>query len=151
MLSTVGLYNGIFCTLSNDSTMLELLGIDPLAFSFDDELRLSKALKIQKRSKPNNLIESLPIITFYTPGGERERKNQSVFNALFYFDIYTNDDVDLAHRIAARIEELFGDAIPSFGGGIETFMSKFVDAYETESDLDDLYSFCVQIEFSVSM
>jgi hypothetical protein len=138
----VDLYNGIYRTLANDVEILELLGIT-------DTDKLTRAKKIQKRAKPQDLATNIPIITFYTPGGTPDPINDLVYGATFVFDIYTNDDVDKAHKISNRIFRIFHKEIPKFEG-LETTSSKFEDAHESATDLTNTYCFTIVITMFVS-
>lgn len=143
-MSVVSLYNGIYKVLANDDTVLNYLGIGASA-SY-----LEKAKHIQKRAKPQNVAESLPIIAFYSLPGKREGQNLLVYTTNFVFDIYTNDDVNLAHQIADRIAALFdGEIHPMMG--IESYESLVVTMHESDSDLPNTYCFTVVIEFSMSL
>lgn len=143
-MAVVNLYNGIYRVLANDQIVLDYLGIGENASNLD------KAKRVQKRSKPQNLAKSMPLITFYAPPGRREGENLLVYNTNFYFDIYTNDDVDLAQRIGDRITELFEGVIHPMMG-VENFESLLVTMHESESDLPDSYCFTVVINFSISL
>ncbi len=139
----VSLYNGIYKTLANDSKILELLNIDLNSL----DLALSKALKIQKRQKPQNPTDNIPLICFFSLGGQKEPKNSLVHNSVFVFDIYTNDDVEKAHLIATRIVELFDEEIPEFSG-IGTFSTYWQDSFESDTDLPNTYCFTTVFKFS---
>lgn len=140
------LYNGIYKVLANDETILNYLGIGISATN------IQKATKIQKRSKPQDLVEdNLPIISFYTPAGQREHKNLYVYVASFVFDVYTQDDVTLAQNIAERITQLFNGEINAFLGGVENFQGELVTAHESMTDLQNSYCFTVVINMSVSL
>ena len=142
---SVNLYNGIYRALANDSVILQLLKLDPLADN------ITKALRIQKRAKPQNLVlGNLPLITFYTPGGRRGRENDYVFEATFVFDVYTNDDVDLAHRISQRITALFNGEILPFMG-VENFSSRLMDEHESESSLPNSYCYTTVVSMFVPL
>lgn len=142
------LYNGIYRVLANDTDVLNYLGVDTTLPS--NQLLLEKARRIQKRSKPQRLAENLPMITFFAPPGRRSPKNHLVYNTVFVFDVYTNDDVNLAHRIGDKIMELFdGEIHPMMG--LESYEQIFETAHESSTDSQDTYCFTVVIEFSVSL
>lgn len=143
-MAVVNLYNGIYKVLSNDETVLNYLGIGTSASPLD------KARHIQKRAKPQNLANHLPLIAFYSPPGQRGGDNYLVYNTKFVFDIYTRDDVDLAQRIGDRIHRLFEGIIHPMMG-IENFESLMVSQHESESDLPNSYCFTVVIDFSISL
>jgi len=141
-LAIIDLYNSIYRILANDPDILNYLGIGVGADN------LTKAKKIQKRSKPQDLANNLPLITFYAPPGRRD--NSAVYVTPFVFDIYTNDDVPTAHKIAQRIIDLFdGQLHPMVG--VESMESYFITGHESQTDLQNTYCFTVVIEFSVSI
>lgn len=143
-MSVVALYNNIYRVIANDAELLTLIGIEANAAN------LEKSKRIQKRSKPQELLERLPLISFYSTGGDRERENESVFNPSFTFDVYTSDDVDTAHRVAQRIINLFEGKINPFMG-VENFEAKFVDAYESGVNAPNIYCFTTELLFSVTV
>lgn len=139
------LYNGIYKVLANDEIILNYLGIGTSATN------LEKATQIQKRAKPQDLVEdNLPIIGFYTPGGQREQRNVFVYTCPFVFDVYTQDDVALAQNVVERITELFSGEINKFIG-VENFQGELVTAHESSTDLDNCYCFTVVVNMSVSL
>lgn len=141
-MSVVNLYNNIWSIIANDSiilTFMNLVGAD----------NLTKAKRIQKRARPQNIIDNLPLITFYSPDGNLELKNSYVYNAVFVFDVYTNDDVELAHNLAQRIIEIFDRELHPMNG-VESFESKFIRAYESNSNLANTYCFTVVLSMYIS-
>jgi hypothetical protein len=143
-MAVVNLYNGIYRVLANDETVLNYLGIGSTASNLD------KAKKIQKRATPQNPSDNMPLIAFFANPGRREGSNLLVYNTNFVFDIYTNDDVNLAQRIGDRLVELFeGEIHPLMG--VENFESLLVSMHESESDLPNSYCFTVVINFSISL
>ena len=144
----VKLYNGIYRALANDPEILNLLGVDTGLTA--SALALKKADKIQKRKKPQNLSEGLPLIAFYTPGGGKDANNDEVYNGIFLFDVYTNDDVNKAHQITERIEKIFKDEIPAFPG-LTTFETGWEDSFESETNLPNTYCFTTVLTFSVGL
>lgn len=143
-MAIVDLYNGIYKVLAFDEAVLNYLGIGESADP------LTKAKRIQKRAKPQDIPENLPVIAFYTAPGKREGRNSEVYVTNFIFDIYTNDDVPTAQDIGQRIIDLFEGEIPGFRN-VETFAGLWVSAYEGETDLANTYCFTVVIQFSISM
>lgn len=139
----VNLYNNIFRMLSNDEIVLSYLQIGEDV----DDLLVEKAKKIQKRSKPQEVTDNIPLIAFYAPPGRLDTENYLVYNAPFVFDIYTYDDVDTAHKLAGRLSELFDRKLLSFSG-VENFSSRFLTAYESSVDLENVYCFTAVFEFS---
>lgn len=142
------LYDEIFRALAKNTNILNLLGILPSGDVSQDNL--VKASKIQKRRQPMNVVESLPIISYYTPGGTPDRRNNLVYNSTFIFDIYTNDDVELAQEISDTIVDLFDGEIPVFTG-VENFETMVVDQFESTTDLVNTYCFTTIMLFSVSL
>ncbi len=142
----IELYNNIYVALSNDPRILELLGIR--SEDSPEDLLLAKALKIQRRKKPQNLTENIPLLCFFTPGGRRDANNDFVYNGVFIFDVYTRDNVPQAHQITARLRELFSDEIPAFKG-LTTLRSRWEDSFESEVDLEDVYCFTSVYTFPV--
>jgi hypothetical protein len=145
---TVKLYKGIYITLTNDSVLLDLLNIDTNVIP-NSEYKLLLADKFQKRRKPQNIVDNLPIISFYSPSSGSDRRNSEVWDALFAFDIYTSDDVERAHLIGERIVELFDDQIVPIEG-ITTFTSTLEEQYESMTDMPNTYCWTVIITMSVS-
>jgi hypothetical protein len=143
-MSVVNLYNGIYKILANDDVILNLLGIT------NKTDNLKKAKQIKKRSNPPDIINNLPVISFYSPGGGREVKNNDVYGATFVFDIYTKDDVDLALNISQRLMELFDGKLNSMFG-VESLESEFVEAYESKADLQNTYCFTLVFSMFVTL
>lgn len=139
----VELYDNIYTYLSNDDTLLGLLGLGTSSSLTD------KVLKIRKRHRPENLVDGLPLIAYYTPGGGVSSTNNLVYEAFFIFDIYTEDDVTLAHSIGERICEIFDRTIPAFEnmGNLEV---RLMTGHESSTDYPNTYCFTVILEFSVN-
>lgn len=144
-MSVVSLYDAIYTYVSEDEYILNYLDID--CTCPEEEVLLEKAKHIQKRAKPQNLAENLPLISFYTPGGSRDDDNYLVYSAYFVFDIYTPDDVELAMRIAQRIADIFDGELPPFNN-IVTFETYFESGHESSVDLENVYCFSVVLLFS---
>ncbi|SNS22101.1 hypothetical protein SAMN05446037_100686 [Anaerovirgula multivorans] len=143
------LYNNVYRMLSNSEAVLNYLQID--SSLLEEELLLLKARKIQKRSKPQNLTEYIPLITFYTPpGGRIDTDNYLVYSTPVVFDVYTTDNVDLAHNISSSLVELFNNKFPIMCG-LESYETKFLTAYESSVDQNNVYCFTTVIEFSVTV
>lgn len=142
------LYAGIFKSLSSDAVLLDLLGFTSTGDA--DEDLLNKIKKIQKRRKPQDLADNLPMISFYTHSGEYDIQNSDVYYAAFVFDIYTNDEVERAHQIHDRLCELFDGELPSFEG-LATLETSHLEAFESVSTLPNTYSFTAVIEFGVAL
>lgn len=139
-LTILNLYNGIYKLLSKDATILGHLGLgeNPTANQIGP--------KIQKQSKPQQLTNNIPLIAFYTPGGGIDSVNLGVFCPMFYFDIYTNDDVKLAHQIAERLCTLLSGCVDF--SGVAGTTPLIVDAHESDSRLDNVYCFTIEVTFS---
>lgn len=142
-MSAVKLYDNIYMTLANDDTILGLMdiaGADPL----------TKALHIQKRANPQGLADNLPMISFYSPDGGRESGNSEVYNAIFVFDVYTNDDVDVAQQISDRIYDIFDNNILPWEG-IENFSCTFLKSYESSVNTPNVYCFTTIVSMSIAL
>lgn len=142
----IELYNNIYRSLAKDSDFLSLMGIPPTADN------LVKAKRIQKRSRPQNIADkgAMPLVAFYSPGGRVDPENDCVYGSVFFFDIYTKDDVDLAHKIASCIITKFKDQIAEFDD-LETYSADFLEGFERSTDLQNTYCFSVTIVFYVSI
>jgi len=136
------LYDEIYRVLSLDIVLMDLMGLTKAD-------KVKKAKHIQKRRQPQDLISNLPLITFYSPGGSMDKKNDLVFNAVFAFDTYTTDDVELAQDISTRICDIFAKQLMPFKG-IENFESLFIDQSESITDLANTYCFTTVMLFSIS-
>src|SRR6185312_4088611 len=90
-------YASIHKTLREDEAIRELMG-------FNDKTKpVEMAKRIQKRMNPIGLVgNNLPLITFYKMPGEREYSNHLAYVTPVDFDIYTEDDVELAIDLADR-------------------------------------------------
>jgi hypothetical protein len=139
-ITILNLYNGIYKLFSGDTTLLNHLGLTgtPTPNQIGP--------KLQKQSKPQQLSSNIPLIAFYTPGGGIDSMNMGVFCPMFYFDIYTNDNVKLAHQIAERVCELISGCI-NFTG-VAGSSAIIVDAHESDSKLDNVYCFTIEATFS---
>lgn len=147
-MPVVNLYNSIYRVLANDQDVLFYLGIDQIEDKA--EALLARAEKIQKRAKPQDLIERLPLIAFYAPPGEIDRGNQEVYVTPVVFDVYTRDDVDRAQRISSRIVDLLHRKIIPVEG-VDSFETRFLTAHESSTDLANTYCFTTVLEFSISI
>jgi hypothetical protein len=137
------LYDEIYRALARDSAFMDLMGLTSA-----DNITIAK--KIQKRRKPQNIIDNMPIVSFYSPGGAKDRENDLVFGSVFVFDVYTNDDVELAQNISSVICKIFNKQLLSFAG-IESFESMFADQSESLTDFPNTYCFTTLIVFYVSL
>lgn len=141
-MAAVNVYNAVYRLLAVDAEVLGLLGLTPASSNID------KAKKLVKRKKPPNLTNVLPIITFYTLPGSRDGENKEVYVAPFMFDIYTNDDVDKAQRIADRIIQMFDGRLPEVKE-TATLEAMFVTEHESETNQVNTYCYSVGIDFAV--
>lgn len=147
-MATVSLYNSLYQLLSTDPIILSYLQIDPAD-------ALTKAKRIQRRMKPvdpvnaTTTITNFPLISFYNVPGNRETANGDVFRAPFLFDVYTSDDVTLALNIQERIFQLLEGNMPV--GEQLTLASRFLDGFESTTDLLNTYCYTQVFELSVSL
>lgn len=142
-MNVVALYNNIYSVLADDVELLNLLGLESTS-NF-----LAKAKKFQKRAKPPNLVDNIPLISFYAPPGGADRNNFEVYRAPFIFNAYTNDDVNKAHLIAERLSKLFHNENLPFCG-LDSFESRMITSHESSVDVDNVYCFTMVIEFSIT-
>ena len=141
-LTIINLYNGIYKLITNDTAILEYVGLSV------DATFSQKGPKFQKQSKPQQLANNVPLIAFYTPGGSVDYVNLDVFRPVFFFDIYTPDNVNLAHQIAERLCELLTGCLNFSGVGGSS--ATVLDAHESDSNLENVYCFTVEVAFSNS-
>lgn len=135
-------YASIHRTLREDEVIRQLMGFD------DTTTDVDKALRIQKRMHPVEVVEdNLPLITFYKMPGQREFGNHLAYVTTFDFDIFTNDDVELAIDIADRINYLFDDKYLNLAKG-SSFKSQYVTSAEDRTDLENTYKYFTQVEFT---
>ena len=108
------------------------------------------AMRIQKRSSPQNLnVNNFPLISFYSGQGMRG-DNYLEYVMPFDFDIYTKDDVELALKIADRINKIFENEYV----GLECdsqFKSMFVTMGEEQTDQSNTFKFFTRILFTLGM
>lgn len=135
------IYACIHQTLRNDPEIQSMLGLTPS--STLEEM----ATKIQKRKKPQNLVQdNLPMISFYKNPGVRGH-NYLEYRFIVDFDIYTQDDVELATNIADRIAELFDEKFLPLSKG-SVFRGQYVTSAEDDTDLENTYKYFTQIGFA---
>jgi hypothetical protein len=141
-MQVVNLYNNIYALITNNKNILYYLGMG------DNPNNLEKAKKVQKRAKPQNLVDNIPLLAFYAPPGGLDRGNDSVYVAPFVFDIYTNDDVNTAHLIAEELTKVIDRKLLPFNG-VDSFESRFITAHESSVDVENVYCFTIVFEFSI--
>lgn len=134
-------YACIHKTLREDKIIRDLMG-------FTDQTTLQEmALRIQKRMTPVDVIvNNLPMISFYKSPGRRGY-NPLEYTTVFDFDIYTNNDVELAIDLADRISELFDEQYLNLSQGSH-FKGEYVTSAEDVTDKQDVYKYFVRILFT---
>ena len=152
----VELYDAIYQLLSTDQTVLNYLRVSDLLLSetfasdLDDEQRnrLAKANKIQRQQMPKQLFESLPILTFYSMPGGRDINNLMVYNGRFMFDIYTDNNVDLALQVSKRLFELLDNQFLDVAN-TASLKGIWLDGYESPTNDADTYCFTNLFDLSI--
>lgn len=139
------LYSDIHRVLRTDKKFLQLMELS------DAEPKVL-GKRIQKRARPSGMsLENMPLVTFYAiPKGGADLNNHLIYNAIFMFDVYTNDDVSLALDITDRIVELFHGQISPFQE-VENFETRLMAQHESVSDLEDSYCFTTVLHFSLAI
>ncbi|WP_145052819.1 hypothetical protein [Paenibacillus xylanexedens] len=142
---TTNLYSEIHRVLRTDKPFLDLMGLA-------DAKPAVLGKRIQKRAQPTGLaLEGMPLVSFYAiPRGGADLNNYLVYNAIFMFDVYTNDDVSLALDISDRIVELFHGEINRFIG-VENFETRLMAQHESTTDLQDSYCFTTTLHFAITL
>lgn len=138
------LHMSVYKALANDEELLSLMGLTGAT-------NLDKSKRIQKKSKPNNLLTALPLLTFYTPGGVKDRKNTEVFNANYTFDVYTKNDENLAMNIIDRVSRIFHRKLIETVDNLPNFEGEWIDEFESNTDLQDTYCYSCVISISVEI
>lgn len=134
-------YASIHKTLREDSIIRQLMGFDETTTDVD------MAIRIQKRERPVDLVEDrFPLIAFYKLPGQRGH-NHLEYVTIFDFNIYTNDDVELAVDLADRINYLFDDKFLNLPKG-SSFKGAYVTSAEDGTDLANTYKYFTQVEFT---
>ena len=152
----VDLYDGLFQLLSSDQTVLNYLQVSDLLLietfapdiTEDERLKLAKAMKIQRQQMPKQLIESLPIMTFYSIPGGRDSRNISVYNGRIMFDIYTQNNVDLALGVTKRLFELLDKQLLNLEN-TASLQGIWLDGYESPTNDADTYCFTNLFDLSI--
>lgn len=146
-MKIIKLYDNIYNLIATNDTILYYLGVgsDP---SDPEKVKLEKAKKIQRRAKPQNLIDNVPLIAFYAPPGGLDRENDTVYVAPFVFNIFTFDDVDTAHLIAEELTKAIDKELLPFCG-VDSLESRLITAHESSVDEENIYCFTVVFEFSI--
>lgn len=141
-LNISDVYACIHKTLREDAVIRQLMGFN------DSTTPVEMAMRIQKRRKPVELVDNnLPLISFYKLPGQREFGNHLAYVTSFDFDIYTNDDVELAIGIADRINYLFDDKYLRLSKG-SSFKGQYLTSAEDVTDLENIYKYFTQVEFT---
>lgn len=143
-------YATIHSVIATDPEIRRLMGFQD-GLSEEDEL-VQRASKVLKRQLSTELLEeqTLPLITFYKLPGGREFDNYLSYLTPFDFDIYTNNDVELAIDIADRINELFDDKYLPLAKG-SSLRNTYVTSGEDKTELKDVYKYYTQIIFNLSL
>lgn len=139
------IYAYIHSILRDDPEIQSMLGLKSTATSEDF------STKIQKRKTPQGLVqENLPLISFYkNPGARGENYLEYRFNV--DFDIYTQDDVELAIEIADRIAQLFDNKFMSGLKEGSVFKGEYVTSAEDETNPTNGYKYFTQLGFSIGL
>lgn len=143
-------YATIHTVIVKDPEIRRLMGFDE-GLSEEDEF-LQRATKVLKRKMSTELLEgqTMPLITFYKLPGGREHDNFLSYLTPFDFDIYTNNDVELAIDIADRINELFDDKYLPLAKG-SSLRNSYTTSGEDKTELKDVYKYYTQIIFNLSL
>ncbi len=141
-MQLITLYDNIYYLIAGNKNILYYLGMG------SDPSNLEKAKKIQRRAKPQNLIDNVPLIAFYAPSGGLDRGNDAVYVAPFVFNIFTFDDVDIAHLIAGELTKAIDKELLTFYG-VDSLESRLITAHESSVDEENIYCFTVVFEFSI--
>jgi len=141
-MQIINLYDNIYKLIANNQKILYYLGMS------SDASHLDKAKKIQRRAKPQDLIDNVPLISYYALPGGVDKRNDIVYVAPFVFNIFTFNDVDAAHSIAEELTDTIDKKLLSFEG-VENLESRLITAHESGVDEEDIYCFTVVFEFSV--
>lgn len=134
-------YACIHKTLREDEVIRELMGFD------ENTTEVDMAIRIQKRRQPVDIVtDNFPMISFYKLPGQRGYNHLEYVTA-FDFDIYTNDDVELAIDISDRINDLFDDRYLNLTKG-SSFKGQYITSSEDVTDLDNCYKYYTQVLFT---
>ena len=145
LIKVSDLYYAVHKTIREDEVLRELMGFD------ENTDMVEMATRIQKRMKPQNLAkENLPLITFYKLPGNRGVRNHLEYSTAFDFDVYTNDDVELALDITDRISDLFDDEFLKCYSGT-SFKGEYITSSEDNTDLENTYKYFSQILFNLGI
>lgn len=143
-------YATIYRVITTDPIIRELMGFDE-SLEGEDEL-VQRADKVIKRRVSPELLNkgTLPLIAFYKLPGGRETENHLSYLTPFDFDIYTNNEIELAIELADRINELFDDKYLPLAKG-SAFKSMYTTSGEETVHLKDVYKYYTQIIFNISL
>lgn len=139
------LYSAIYRALDSDDqirSLMKLIDADPI--------KLSNQVK-QRKHPQNMTAEDFPLIAFYAlPKGGFDEHNGIVYDSFFRFDVYTPDDIGLAHCISERIVKMFHQEVSLFAE-VENFAARLVRQFESDSSLTNTYCFSTILLFSTVM
>lgn len=142
-MGSVALYRGIIKSLLGSTEFMNLMGLS----NADAE---TKSIRIQRRRKPQNILKNLPLVAYYTPDGSKDTDNVDVYCPTFVFDIYTNDNVELAQNIGELIKGLFADKLVGMSN-ITSYSSNFECEFESDAGLDFCYCWTIVMTFRVNL
>lgn len=144
-ISISDVYDGIHTTLREDPEILEMLGLA------QDASPETLAVRIQKRRNPKELEpNNLPLISFFKIPGERGNSYLE-YRFSVVFIIHTQDDVELAVRIADRIAELFDDRFMRGLKQVSFFKGQYITSAEDVSNPGNGYKYFTQIGFTIGI
>lgn len=144
LLNMSNLYAYIHKVLRTDAIIQEFM------FNGTAPTLEESAIRIQKRKSPQNLnTDNFPMISFYTSQGIRG-DNFLEYVLPIDFDVYTEDDVELALIIADRINKIFDDEFVKLNCGSQ-FKSQFLTMSEDQTDQSNTFKFYTRIIFTLGM
>ncbi|MFF1995210.1 hypothetical protein ACFVWC_29175 [Bacillus mycoides] len=133
-------YTCIHKTLREDSVIRKCMGLNNIPTDMENDMH------IQKRMSPKEALSTqLPLIAFYKSFVKKER-NHNTHVVTFDFDIYTNDDVELALDLADRINHLFDNQSIQLLKGVFS-KGQYVGSAEVVSEIEHSYKYFTRFEF----
>jgi hypothetical protein len=137
-------YAYIHRVLRDDPKIRSMIGLNDSS-SLEDA-----ATRIQKRKKPQDLVsKNHPVITFYKNAGARGT-NYLEYKFIVDFDVYTQNDVELALNINDRIIELFDDQYIGIAKG-SFFKGQYITGAEDDTDMENKYKYFTQIGYTIGI